>query len=291
MWWQVTINRAISAILFFEGPHLELEIMFHFTDFGLRFNHSVVLHRELVSSNSALDSRCERWHDMSRRSKRPWLLQPCEISGPVTLILTKRECQATSVQLWEVPKMCQGCHNLNRTTKQPVFMKSSSLISSSASDDEDASECGPGEQIQWAVTLKWTPLLPSEQCSAHIHRGPRGKEDSDASHINDGWSPLSVFHSVFCRTNCYYQHYTHRLDDGPSPEPVVNLLTPNDDYSGRTALLNSKCCILYIYSTNIGTEYFKHGIYSPVFPLQNAVCFIILTYLVPLLFTFYIQVC
>jgi hypothetical protein len=47
--------------------------------------------------------------------------------------------------------------------------------------------------------------------------------------------------------------------------------------------------ILYIYSTNIGTEYFKHSIYSPVFPLQNAVCFIILTYLVPVLFTFYIQ--
>jgi len=70
---------------------------------------------------------------------------------------------------------------------------------------------------------------------------------------------------------------------------VVNLLTPNDDYSGRTAPLTSKCCILYIYSTNIGTEYFKHGIYSPFFPLQNAVCFIILTYLVPVLFTFYIQ--
>ena len=47
--------------------------------------------------------------------------------------------------------------------------------------------------------------------------------------------------------------------------------------------------ILYIYSTNIGTEYFKHGIYSPFFPLQNAVCFLILTYLVPVLFTFYIQ--
>ena len=43
------------------------------------------------------------------------------------------------------------------------------------------------------------------------------------------------------------------------------------------------------YSTNIGTEYFKHGIYSQFFPLQNAVCFIILTYLVPVLFTFYIQ--
>jgi len=39
----------------------------------------------------------------------------------------------------------------------------------------------------------------------------------------------------------------------------------------------------------MGTEYFKHGIYSPFFFLQNAVCFIILTYLVPVLFTFYIQ--
>ena len=69
----------------------------------------------------------------------------------------------------------------------------------------------------------------------------------------------------------------------------INLLTPNDDYSGRTAPLTSKFCFLYIYSTNIGTEYFKHGIYSPFFPLQNAVCFIILTYLVPILFTFYIE--
>ena len=69
----------------------------------------------------------------------------------------------------------------------------------------------------------------------------------------------------------------------------INPLTPNDPYSGRTAPLISKRCILYIYSTNIGTEYFKHGIYSPFFPFQNAVCFIILTYLVPVLFTFYIQ--
>ena len=46
--------------------------------------------------------------------------------------------------------------------------------------------------------------------------------------------------------------------------------------------------ILYIYSTNTGNEHFKHGIYSPFFSLQNAVCFIILTYLVPVLFTFYI---
>ena len=66
-------------------------------------------------------------------------------------------------------------------------------------------------------------------------------------------------------------------------------LTLDDHYSGRTAPLTSKRCVLYIYSTNIGTEYFKHGIYSSFFSLQNAVCFLIITYLVPVLFTFYIQ--
>jgi len=70
---------------------------------------------------------------------------------------------------------------------------------------------------------------------------------------------------------------------------LVNPLKPNDAYWGRTAPLTSKRCILYIYSTNIDTKYFKHGIYSPIFPLQNAVCFIIITYLVPVLFTFYTQ--
>jgi len=65
----------------------------------------------------------------------------------------------------------------------------------------------------------------------------------------------------------------------------LNPLTPKDPYSGRFAPLTSKRCILYIYSTNTGTEYFKHGIYCPLFSLQNAVCFIILTYLVPVLFT------
>ena len=123
---------------------------------------------------------------------------------------------------------------------------------------------------------------------------------------------------------------------------LFNPLTPNVPYSGRTAPLTSERSILYIYSANIVTEYFKHGKYSQFFSskcslfhnsnvfgsciihilytgvlnvafyifiqqiyllsilntvyilrfsLQNAVCFIILTYLVPVLFTFYIQVC
>jgi len=32
---------------------------------------------------------------------------------------------------------------------------------------------------------------------------------------------------------------------------ALSPLTPNDPYSGRTAPLTSKRCILYIYSTNI----------------------------------------
>jgi len=69
----------------------------------------------------------------------------------------------------------------------------------------------------------------------------------------------------------------------------MNPFTPNDHYSSRTAPITSKRCIVHIYATNIGTEYFKHRIYSLFFPLQNAVCFINLTYLVPVLFAFYIQ--
>jgi len=69
----------------------------------------------------------------------------------------------------------------------------------------------------------------------------------------------------------------------------INPLTPNDLYMSRTAPVTSKRCILYVYSTNVGTEYFKHALYSPSFSLQNEVCFIMLTSLVPVLFAFYIQ--
>ena len=48
-------------------------------------------------------------------------------------------------------------------------------------------------------------------------------------------------------------------------EVPINRFTPNDPYMGRTAPLTSKPCILYIYSTSIGTEYFKHALYSPFF--------------------------
>ena len=92
---------------------------------------------------------------------------------------------------------------------------------------------------------------------------------------------------------CYVLRRWNAAKDGcDGGRPLVlsnNRLTPNDPYMGRTAPLTSKRCISCIYSTNIGTEYFKHALYSPFFALQNAVCFIMLTCLVPVLFTFYIQ--
>ena len=40
---------------------------------------------------------------------------------------------------------------------------------------------------------------------------------------------------------------------------LINPLKPNDLKKRRTAQLTSRCCILYIYSTNIRTKYFKHA--------------------------------
>jgi hypothetical protein len=45
----------------------------------------------------------------------------------------------------------------------------------------------------------------------------------------------------------------------------INHLKPNGHFSGHTAPLTSRRGILYIYSTNIRTEYFKHAPRSPFF--------------------------
>ena len=70
------------------------------------------------------------------------------------------------------------------------------------------------------------------------------------------WSWIHTFHSYFLM--CGLAGFAHETY-------IFNRLTPNDPYMGRTAPLTSKRCILYIYSTNIGTEYFNHALYSPSF--------------------------
>ena len=57
-------------------------------------------------------------------------------------------------------------------------------------------------------------------------------------------------------------------------------------WGGVVSLCRLKLCFSLHKDT---TGYFKHGMHSPFYYLRNAVCFIILTYLVPVLFTFYIQ--
>jgi len=72
---------------------------------------------------------------------------------------------------------------------------------------------------------------------------------------------------------------THLRNKLSNPVTHINLLTPNDIYSGRTAPLTSKCCILYIYSTNIGTEYFKREIYTLFFCQNNIIFFLKVEYI------------
>ena len=47
---------------------------------------------------------------------------------------------------------------------------------------------------------------------------------------------------------------TSLLEEPQNLSGHFNRLMPNDPYMGRNAPLTSKRCILYIYSTNIGTE-------------------------------------
>jgi len=49
------------------------------------------------------------------------------------------------------------------------------------------------------------------------------------------------------------------MREGLMVPDFLNRLTPNGHSMGRTAQLTSRCCTLYIYSTNIRTEYFKHA--------------------------------
>ena len=70
---------------------------------------------------------------------------------------------------------------------------------------------------------------------------------------------------------------------------IINPLTPNDPYSGRTAPLTSKVAF-YVFIQQIYVLTILNMVYTLRFStIQNSVCFIILTCLVPVLFTFYIQ--
>ena len=163
------------------------------------------------------------------------LLQPRKISELMfTPIVMKREYQtasvwlrATSVRLKEVLKVCQDCHNLNLTAKLPVVTSPAVRFRLVPLTKRMLVRVGQVNRLTTASNPATdTPLLPSEQCSTHVHRVPRGKEDNEASHINDGSSPLSVFLLYFIEiitllvveTHRYYHDYIALTMD-----PFLNL--------------------------------------------------------------------
>jgi len=128
MWWQAATSRPLSAILFFEGPHLQLDnTAFHFSDFRLSLHP--VLHRELAILPIMHLRDGVSGGIMSRPRKRTWFLQPSEISELTVdteywWSKSIKQCkfiwgrsQSSRGRFW---KCARGCHNLNHTAKQPV---------------------------------------------------------------------------------------------------------------------------------------------------------------------------
>ena len=76
---QAAISRPLSAILYFEGSHLECDnIAFHFSAVVLSLHP--VLHREHFIFPSKHFTVSVSGSVMSQPSKRPCLLQPSKIS-------------------------------------------------------------------------------------------------------------------------------------------------------------------------------------------------------------------
>jgi len=117
----------------------------------------------------------------------------------------------------------------------------------------------------WRIPLlcvQWkTPDDGQRNCPKHVEFYSKNKFEKLVYLVG---FIIGIYHDAQSPERHFRRHVT------TSPYNAVkcvlfNPLTPNDHYSARTASLTSKRCILCIYSTNTGTEYFKHGIYCPFF--------------------------
>jgi hypothetical protein len=75
----------------------------------------------------------------------------------------------------------------------------------------------------------------------------------------------------------------------PVGESEFNLYESCVLYWGRAHRYPEHPVFLYFFSTITRTEFFKHAAHSPFLSLQNAVYFIMLPFLVPVLFAFDLQ--
>ena len=105
--------------------------------------------------------------------------------------------------------------------------------------------------------------------------------------LDGQWFPVGATYQAY-NSGCFpgLKWGGEQKVDLSRPVTEFNPLAPNDVYIRRTAQLTSRGCILNIYSTNILTEYFKHAAHSPYFSLQYAVYLIMLSFFVPVIFTF-----
>ena len=141
--------------------------MFHFSDFGLSLHP--VLHTDLILPNKHLTVSVSG-SVMNGTSKRPWLLQSSEIFELI-VDTDSGEVRVSS----DISLVGGGCESMPGVSQpQPYHQtsnchKSSSSISSSASDEEDPAESGPDEQTQQPVTLQWTCPSCPQTSVAHTH--------------------------------------------------------------------------------------------------------------------------
>ena len=140
----------------------------------------------------------------------------------------QRGCaEAETEQLLNDPEPSHGHY----TAAYAAALVPYSSSSPSASEEEDDEQSWPDQQtLQQATTSRWTlPPWPRKSVVHTYTGGPRGMKNSEAPHINDGSSPLSVFLLYFTEiislllveTNRYYHNYTDSLKDGPSPLPDI----------------------------------------------------------------------
>ena len=122
---------------------------------------------------------------------------------------------------------------------------------------------------------QWPPLQAKCFCEELPYRA---SSDSVLRHINkylqEYWCNEGQYHCLHWWSGCMtgnsvrseagnkvwplpYSPRVHKLSSHGLNNVLLNHLTPNGHYMGRTAQLTSTCCILYIYSTNIRIEYFE----------------------------------
>ena len=115
---------------------------------------------------------CVCCYKMSQPSKRRRFLQSREIAEP---FLDSDSVDATvSSDASSVDGGPEGVPGVSHTQpyRQTVSSpKPSSSISSSASDEDEAVESGPGEQTQQTVTLQWTRPSCPQISEAHTYKG------------------------------------------------------------------------------------------------------------------------